>query len=118
MRLKFGIAALLLLLPTLALCESPVLSSLEVYSGCRNFVLNSDTELFHQGLCAGMIDDLAYYRSMLAKDMRYCPPKGVTVGQVAQLVIDYMDAHPEILQKDFRGVAADALRAFWPCPAP
>jgi hypothetical protein len=80
--------------------------------------LNTSKELFYQGVCAGIIDDLAYYRWMLPEEMRFCPPEGISVGQVALTIVYYMDARPGILHEDFRGIATDALRAAWPCPAP
>jgi hypothetical protein len=78
---RFIIVTLLFLLPIPAICESPVLSGREVYGGCRNFALGTDREQFYQGVCAGIIDDLAYYRWMLPEDMTYCPPEGISLGQ-------------------------------------
>ena len=118
MRVRPVIVALLLLVPAPALCESPVLSGNEVYNGCRNFTLSTNEDLFYQGVCAAIIDDLAYYRYFLPEHLRFCPPTDITLGQVVRIVVDYMAAHPEILHQDFRGIATDALRAAWPCPVP
>ncbi len=115
---RFITATLLIFLPLPAACESPVLSGWEVYNGCRNFALGTDRELFYQGVCAGIIDDLAYYRWMLPEDMTYCPPEGISLGEAVRTVADYMDSHPEILHEDFRGIATNAFRVAWPCPVP
>jgi hypothetical protein len=116
MMLRFVITTLLFLLPMRAISESPLLSGREVYEGCRNFAQSTDRELFYQGVCAGIIDDLAYYRWILPDDMTYCPPEGISLGQAVRTVAVYMDSHPGILDEDFRRIAINALRVTWPCP--
>jgi Rap1a immunity proteins len=116
MMIGLVIVTLLFLLPMPAISESPVLSGREVYDGCRNFAQKTDSELFYQGVCAGIIDDLAYYRLSLPEDMTYCPPNGISLGQAVRAVVDYMESHPGILDEDFRRIAIIALRAAWPCP--
>ncbi len=118
MRVRPVIVALLFLVPAPALCESPVLSGNEVYNGCRNFTLGTNEDLFYQGVCAAIIDDLAYYRPYLPEQLSFCPPIDITLGQVTRIVVNYMAVHPEILNQDFRGIATDALQAAWPCPVP
>jgi hypothetical protein len=115
---RFIIVTLLLLLPIPAISESPALSGQEVYHGCIDFAQSTDKELFYQGVCAGIIDDLAYYRWMLPEDMTYCPPDGISLGQAVRTVADYMSSHPGILDEDFRRIAINALRVAWPCPIP
>jgi hypothetical protein len=118
MRVRPVIVVLLILVPAPALGESPVLSGSEVYNGCRNFALGTNEDLFYQGVCAAIIDDLAYYRPFLLEHLSFCSPVDITLGQVVRIVANYMADHPEILHRDFRGIATDALRAAWPCPMP
>ena len=117
MMIRFVIVTLLFLLPMPAISESQLLSGREVYDGCRNFAQNTDSDLFYQGVCAGIIDDLAYYRWSLPGDIAYCSPEGISLGQAARTVVDYMESHPGILDEDFRLIAIIALQAAWPCPA-
>ncbi len=110
--------ALLYLLPSPVLCESPVLTGREVHNGCRNFISNTNNNLFYQGVCTAIVDDVAYYSWALTDELKICPPRGTTLGQATRMVVNYMDAHPERLNEDFRIIAIDALRAAWPCRTP
>ncbi len=110
--------ALLYLLPSPVLCESPVLTGREVHNGCRNFISNTNNNLFYQGVCTAIVDDVAYYSWALPDELKICPPRGTTLGQATRMVVNYMDAHPERLNEDFRIIAIDALRAAWPCRTP
>jgi hypothetical protein len=63
--------------------------------------------------CAGaskMIFDVAYVSRAV------CPPEGVTLGQIEAAIVAGLRDVPA--EADAVVVAADALRAAWPCAAP
>jgi hypothetical protein len=85
----------------------------DIMPGCRGLVADSSGNLgdFRQGICAGSINAIIRF------DPDICLPKGSTVGQAVRVVVQYIDSQPARLHEDFIDLAAEALRAAWPCPA-
>ena len=85
----------------------------DIMPGCRGLVADSSGNLgdFRQGICAGSINAIIRF------DPDICLPKGSTVGQAVRVVVQYIDSQPARLHEDFVDLAAEALRAAWPCPA-
>jgi hypothetical protein len=44
-----------------------------------------------------------------------CTPRGAPLSQAIHTVVQYIDAHPGRLNESFAVLAAEALRAAWPC---
>jgi hypothetical protein len=42
-------------------------------------------------------------------------PDNVTIGQAREIVVKYLDAHPQDTHKDFQLLALTAWREAWPC---
>ena len=57
---------------------------------------------------AEMIDDLQQKHEV-------CIPKGVTMGQMIAVVVNYVDEHPEDMHSEFLFLAHEALLTAWPC---
>ena len=71
--------------------------------------------LFYRGSCAGYIqaawDAHAYLRDLMKeKEM----PEGVSLEQIHDLVVTYLRAHPEDLDRWSMGFVWDALVEEWP----
>jgi hypothetical protein len=75
------------------------------------------------GYCGGLIIGL---RGMLDLNNRFIQqpealcvniPKGVSNGQLARVIITYVEAHPSRMHEDFALLSYEALRAAWPCPS-
>jgi hypothetical protein len=62
---------------------------------------------FRAGMCLGELYTL--------RQFTLCAPQAVTVGQVAKVVLAYLDRHPEKLHEKFVVLAATALAQTWPC---
>ena len=77
--------------------------------GCRSFADKIQADLFLSGICMGSIEGVLYGRSEV------CPPKEVTGGQLARVVVQYIDARPARMHEDFRKLALEAVKAAWPC---
>jgi hypothetical protein len=84
-------------------------SANNVMQGCRAAVSSSNKDSFLQGVCAGTVDAAA----TLFKGT--CLPEHVTVGQTIRVVVKYIDDRPERQHELFLSLAAEALRASWPC---
>jgi len=83
-----------------------------------NFMLphcKSGKETFWMGVCLGSITALAYLGPKLEDSLRFCFPKGVTQGQMVDVVVPYIEARPSRLHEDFRWLAVEAMREAWPC---
>jgi Rap1a immunity proteins len=46
----------------------------------------------------------------------FCPPDGVTLGQIRKVVLRYLEQHPHELHRPFAMLATFALRESFPCP--
>jgi hypothetical protein len=90
----------------------------EMLPACKAFVELKETPLassFKVGVCAGEIDALLGVAGGLNELMRFCPPPGVTRGQAARVVVNWMERTPEALHLPLGVLAIDAFRASWPC---
>jgi hypothetical protein len=83
-------------------------SANNVMAGCRHFVANDNNDYLLQGVCAGILIALRDYAGS-------CAPPGVTTGQAVRVVVQFIDSHPARMHESFTLLAAEALRAAWPC---
>jgi hypothetical protein len=65
--------------------------------------------------CAGELRALAYVSHVLPPDLNSCVPDGIPNGQLALVVIHYIEARPAQMQEDFMKLAIKAYRDAWPC---
>jgi Rap1a immunity proteins len=94
-------------------CESVaegLFSANEVMPGCRPLVTNSQRKSWDTPFCAGLISALAHMH------VDSCLPREVTQGQIARVVVQYIDNRPARMHEDFRDLALEAMKAAWPCP--
>ena len=75
---------------------------------------------FDSGWCLGFIHGngatLDFAQGYYGKnDSPYCIPDGVTNGQVAHVIVKYLEDHPERLHESDIGLVFHALRAAFPC---
>jgi hypothetical protein len=81
----------------------------EIMPGCRELIAFSHDELWGQPFCLGFLSGLSYASN------HGCAPKGVTQGQIARVVVKYIDSHPERMQEQFGILALEALTSAFPC---
>ena len=72
--------------------------------------------VFIGGVCMGSVSATAYVARLLPKNMKACPPDGVTGEQLVRVVVQYMQTNPALLHNDFEMLVLGALRKAWPCP--
>lgn len=70
---------------------------------------------YWSGVCFGMILALANVEPFLEDKLRACIPEGATPGQISQVIVNYIEAHPELRHKPFLVLAIEATKAAWPC---
>jgi len=62
---------------------------------------------FYDGYVLGIFD--AYYNIL------FCPPINIKSGQVLDIVLKYLQNHPEIRNKPADYIVIKALQEVWPC---
>jgi Rap1a immunity proteins len=71
------------------------------------------------GICMGVVSTvytLGYFFDPKAEtNLRFCIPKGSTVGQAMRIVVRELDQKPELLHLDLGTITAVILHNFWPC---
>jgi hypothetical protein len=68
------------------------------------------------GVCLGEIEALNWYApGAYDKNLRACPPAGVTKQQMAKIIVDYLGARPQRRSEPFEGLALEAWAHTWPC---
>ena len=122
------IRILLIALITACLVSSPASAQVEVNSanfmmpGCRDFIVlvkktgaPLSAGAFAAGNCAGRIEGLLGLRDDLTPNIRFCKPASVTTGQAVQMVLTWLEAHPERWHEDFILLAHGVFKRSWPC---
>jgi hypothetical protein len=91
----------------------PALAHAEFYSGNQvlGFINGNTTEhLFALGYVMGAAD--------AAWGVYFCPPQGVTAGQVYDMVTKGLNNSPSLRHKSADSLIAVILGAEWPCKKP
>jgi hypothetical protein len=105
--------------PATAQAPAGDISGNSIFVGCKALVEDRapTTELFSLGnLCAGMVIGLASVGQFLSPpEWRFCPPAVSDSKQLAQVVVKYIDAHPQQKQDDLRKLMLEAFHEAWPC---
>jgi hypothetical protein len=99
------LSACIAVLPLTGQAAEDFMNANRVMTGCRAFIAESNSDLFLQGVCVGVVTGVA----------GFCPPPAVTVGQEVRTVAAYIDARSNRLHEDFRVLALEALKDAWPC---
>ena len=118
MRSSIFVLAIALTVPALAQSD-PSANTNVMLPHCRNWIDRvptkpADTAL--AGICAGTVAAALHYSTLLEAPYKSCPPKAAKNGQAIEVVVRYLDAHPEVWDQDFRMLILTALRTTWPCP--
>jgi Rap1a immunity proteins len=78
----------------------------------------SPADAFGQGMCVGIISGLATSTALsrvTLKSAFFCAPEGSTIQQSMQVIVTYIDKHPERMDEPFVLLAISALQEAWPC---
>ncbi len=73
------------------------------------------TIAWQEGICVGIIRTLMFVGTSLDEDSVFCRPPRATTEDAFGVVTSYIEARPQLLEKNFTGLAIDALRDAWPC---
>lgn len=82
---------------------------------CVHFLADTYTGDDWMGDCSGIVAAIVYFGRDLPQEVRFCAPPGSTNGQAVRVIVNYLQARPEILHLDFRALAANALHNAWSC---
>ena len=68
------------------------------------------------GVCLGEIDALNWTAPGLQNDkLQSCVPDEITIKQMANAVVEFLDQNSERRSEPFEGLALEALGHKWPC---
>jgi len=95
---------------TAVLKECGLTLDLNVYHPRR---VKNKQEAFGVGYCTGLVQGV--YANTSGSD--FCPPDGVKIQHVLELVVGFVKAHPDLEQKDAADIVRWALSDEYPCPA-
>lgn len=132
---KFGIYLTLLLtvgMIAIAATESSAVtrSGNDLLTDCRNLVSTKTIEEVEQdrvlgmGYCIGLIDGFVtfnyIYETVLMTDgdrsaVQMCLPERISTRQLAEVIVHYLEGHPERMAESGQALAAQALISKYPC---
>jgi hypothetical protein len=77
--------------------------------------LTSADDVIKAAHCGGMLYALISSAQFLDQPARFCPPAGIRVSQVAQVVVRFIEGVPQRQNEPFIPMALEGLRQAWPC---
>jgi hypothetical protein len=101
-----------------ATAQSNVQGVNPAFLGCKAFVedLAKKAELVSAAnFCSGVVHGLAYVGKILPAELIFCAPPTSDARQLARVVINYIEAHPQRMHEDFRMLTLEAFHQAWPC---
>ena len=93
-----------------AVAQAPE-SAYRAMLGCRDFVANANSNMYLQGVCAGVVRSLVF----VGRSLGICRPSGANVAQSAKVVVAYIDQRPERMHEQFESLAIEAVQQAWSC---
>lgn len=97
------------------------LSANEVLPGCRDVIrgrsdpAQGEAALVKGGVCMGFLEAMRDMAALAEAKSRACVPPEVINGQVATVVVRYVDSRPAQWHEPFSGLVLAALHEAWPC---
>lgn len=82
-----------------------------LYEDCRA------SNYFNRGYCGGYVIGVVDAVERSGSGPRICVPEGATKGQLADVVLKYLEDHPERRNRDAGELVPEALHAAFPCGA-
>ncbi len=81
----------------------------------------SGNKLLNDLQSANVIDrmvGMGYVQGVMDAHTRalYCPPNGITAGQVTDMAKKYLEENPSIRHTAADGILAQLFKPIWPCP--
>lgn len=117
MRVYIIVASLAFLIVTDAR-GSIVDSGTDAQRDCRLLVEGSFSDYANArsaGSCEGMIETAMFFAPNLPQDVRGCPPAQGSIVESANVLLRYLDQHPDRLNEAGITLAFEAFRDAWPC---
>ena len=117
-----GIAAAVVLVGMMA-SGAAMADGNSLLAQCQQFIKASDREKGYDqglaGMCAGFVEGVlsttAFFSESLENDAKLCIPKNATNGQLARVVVKYLNDNPSKLNQGKTGLVWLAMRDAYPC---
>ena len=120
--ISIAIAGLLCLIDAALIGSATAQSNVQgvnlAFLGCKGFVEDQakNAELVSAAnFCSGVVHGLAYVGKILPPEQQSCAPPTSDARQLARVVINYIEAHPQRMHEDFRMLTLEAFHQAWPC---
>jgi hypothetical protein len=92
-----------------------------IFPGCKSVAESPGRaqtldELAMANFCIGALSALVGLSPYLSgPKWNSCAPRNLDPQQLARVVVKFLEAHPERMHEDFRGLALEAIHDAWPC---
>ncbi len=114
-----GLVGVMLSLMSMAhAAAAPPVSGDILLKHCEAALQDRAPRSFEAGVCVGMLQTLTYIQPLVDPKYGkagYCLPQGSADQQEIQVVVTYLQSHPERLQEEGQTLALDALHQAFPC---
>lgn len=111
--------------PAIAQAPNGQVSGSQLQEMCKDILKDTQKDQFQAGRCMGFVRAvleseqvfvLLTSRNSNYEQIFYCAPRGVTEGQVLQVVAKFLNNHPERLQQWAVTLILHAMHDAFPCP--
>jgi hypothetical protein len=94
-------------------------SANSIFRGCKALVegQTANAQLYALGnVCAGIVLGLASVGQQLSlPEWQSCAPANFDARELARVVVNYIETHPERMREDFKRLTLEAFHDAWPC---
>ena len=121
--ITLGMVTVFILTPLMAAQEDGVFfTGKSLLSNCRDAI--DDQQTIEAGLCIGEIHGIWRQLSVLSladpvvldiKELKICDPREASLQAMIEVVVSYLEEHPERLHMQSTGLIGFALRDAFPC---
>lgn len=126
------LAALIFFLLPVAQTTAVQRSGVDLLVDCNNLIKTETLEqvapdrVLGMGYCIGLIDGMItfnyVYEAVLKASenedfIQLCLPDRISTRKLAELIVNYLEEHPDRLPESGQALAAQALVKAYPCPA-
>ena len=121
--ITLGMAIVFVMMPSMAAQGDGVFfTGKSLLSDCRDAI--DDKQTIETGLCIGQIHGIWRQLSVLSladpvvldiKELKICDPREAELQAMIQIVVKYLEEHPERLHMQSTGLIGFALRDAFPC---
>jgi hypothetical protein len=116
--MRFNQTAIACAIATIIVFKPTTASSVEQHVTTGNYWLGicQSHDVGQASICLAYVNGFAGLHSLPEIQNLFCPPTGVTIGQMKEVVTKYLRDNPAKLHLNMNRLVLNALREAFPCP--